>query len=204
MFERRQRGVLLTEAGEVFVRGCRDSLAILEKAVRAARSSHDSIQPVVAIGHTPYLDPSILSSLLSVHLPLHPGLRLRMESMFAHELTHGVLSAELDIAIVEASTGSGALTSVPLMSQPLHALMARHHRASDNRTVDILDFSNDGWMLFPKRANPVTNDRILEAAKLSNNFTNRPASLPGSAGSRTTDFRGFWRGLHASWNCLAT
>jgi LysR family transcriptional regulator, benzoate and cis,cis-muconate-responsive activator of ben and cat genes len=56
VFARDQKRVELTEAGQVFICGCNDSLALLEKAVRIARSTQEQIQPVVTVGHSPYVD----------------------------------------------------------------------------------------------------------------------------------------------------
>lgn len=167
VFTRQIKRVELTDAGQVFVRGCKDSLAILEKAIRAGRAAQEEIQPVVTVGHSPYVDPLVMSALLSVHLPLYPNLRLRMESKFAHELTHGVLSAELDLAIIEEPVASGSLTQVALQALPLHVLMSRDHPATKRSYVTIDDFGNVGWMMFPKRANPAVYDRIMETAKQS-------------------------------------
>ncbi len=41
VFQRGQRRAELTEAGKVFVQGCRDAHAILENAVRRAKATHD-------------------------------------------------------------------------------------------------------------------------------------------------------------------
>lgn len=165
VFKREQKGVELTEAGQVFLRGCKDSLAILEKAVRTARATQEEIQPVVTIGHSPYVEPSLVSVFLGIHLPLYPGLRLRMESMFAHDLIHGVLSAELDMAIVEEPSENPLLTLVPLMTVPLVALMSSDHAAAQQRDLQVEHFSNVGWMIFPKRANPITYERFMALSK---------------------------------------
>jgi LysR family transcriptional regulator, benzoate and cis,cis-muconate-responsive activator of ben and cat genes len=165
VFERDQKRVELTEAGQVFVRGCKDSLAILEKAVRTARATQEEIQPVVTIGHSPYVCPLLMSALLGVHLPLYPTLRLRMESRFASELFHSVLSAELDLAILEEPIDSPLLTLVPLVTAPLYAVMAADHPAAKKPAVSVEDFAGVGWMMFPKRANPALYDRLFDTAK---------------------------------------
>jgi hypothetical protein len=38
-----------TDAGQVFIRGCKDRMSVLEKAVRLARTTQDEIQPVETI-----------------------------------------------------------------------------------------------------------------------------------------------------------
>jgi DNA-binding transcriptional LysR family regulator len=168
VFRRNQKQVELTEAGQVFVRGCKDSLAILEKAVRTGRSTQEESQPLVSVGHSPYVSPSMISNFLGVHLPLYPNLRLRMESMFAHDLVHRVLSSELDIALVEESLDNPLLTLVTLSTVPLHALLSADHPAAKKRTVEIEDFGTVGWMMFPKHANPQLYDKVLQAAHQAN------------------------------------
>jgi len=165
VFLREQKKVRISEAGQVFIRGCKDSLAILEKAVRTARSTEEQIQPVITVGHGPYLDPSLMKALLGVYLPLYPNLRMRMESMFNHELAHGVLSAELDIAFIDEPLDNPLLTQVPLSTAPLHALLSSEHPAASRGTISIEDLNNIGWLIFPKKANPAIYDRILNAAK---------------------------------------
>ena len=91
VFSRGQKRVELTVAGQVFIRGCRDAHAIIERSIRLAKSTQDEVKPVVTVGHSPYVDPSLLASVLEIHLPLYPNLRLRIESMFASELAHGIL-----------------------------------------------------------------------------------------------------------------
>src|ERR1700678_3157850 len=69
VFKRDQKRVELTDAGQVFIRGCRDALAIMEKAVRLAKTTHDQVQPLITIGHSPYADPALIASVVGTHLP---------------------------------------------------------------------------------------------------------------------------------------
>ncbi|MEZ2346701.1 LysR family transcriptional regulator [Terriglobus sp. RCC_193] len=165
VFVRDQKRVELTEAGHVFVRGCKDALALLEKAVRTGRATQEEIQPLVTIGHSPYVDPVLVSALLGVHLPLYANLRLRVESMFAQDLVHSVLSAEVDMAIIEEPADSPLLTLVPLVTEPLYVLLSTDHSAAHLASVSFEDFGKVGWMMFPKRANPTLYEKVMEAGK---------------------------------------
>lgn len=167
VFTRQQKRVELTQAGEVFVRGCKDAHAILEKAVRLAKATHDEVRPVITIGHSPYADPALVSSLLAVHLPLYPELRLRMESMFALELAHGVLSAELDLALIAEPSASPLLTLVERSNAPLCAVLSVDHPATSKQSVSIEDFENVGWMIFPRKAHPIIYDRVMDVARVA-------------------------------------
>lgn len=165
VFKRNQKRVELTNAGQVFIKGCKDALATLEKAVRLGRSTHDEVQPLVTVGHSPYVDPSHVSTILSIHLPLYPTLRLRMESMFASELIHGVLSAELDLAIIAEPPVNPLLTLVPIETVPLCVAMSSEHWAAKQPSVSMNDLGDVGWMIFPRRANPIIYDRVLAESR---------------------------------------
>jgi DNA-binding transcriptional LysR family regulator len=165
IFERDNRTVELTDAGQVFIRGCKDASALLEKAVRLARATHDDVHPVLTIGHSPYVDPRLISALLGVHLPLNPDLRLRMESMFALDLAHSVLAAELDLAIITEPSDNPLLTSVEIATAPLCVVMPADHPAARRRSVSIQDLGDVGWMLFPRKSHPAIYERVLQAGR---------------------------------------
>ncbi len=56
-------------------------------------------------------------------MPLYPNLRLRIESMFAPDLTHGVTASELDLAIITEPSDSPQLTRVQIATEPLCVIM---------------------------------------------------------------------------------
>jgi len=165
VFKRNQRRVELTDAGQVFIKGCKDAVALLEKSVRLARATHDDVQPVLTVGHSPYVDPALVSALLSVHLPLHPNLRLRMESMFAIDLAHSVLAAELDLALITEPSDNPLLTCVQIATAPLCVAMPVDHPAARQRSVSMKDLGGVGWMIFPRKSHPTIYERVLEAAR---------------------------------------
>jgi DNA-binding transcriptional LysR family regulator len=165
VFIRGPKRVELTNAGQVFIRGCRDAHAILERAIRLAKVTNDEVQPVVTIGHSPYADPSLVAALLSVVLPLFPNLRLRIESMFATELAHAVLVSELDLALIAEPSDNPQLTKVSLATHPLSVLLPEDHPAASKHSVSVLDFATVGWMVFPRKAHPPIYDRLMEEAR---------------------------------------
>ncbi|ADW68510.1 LysR family transcriptional regulator [Granulicella tundricola] len=165
IFKRTQKKVELTDAGQVFVRGCKDALALFEKSLRLARATHEEVLPVLTVGHSPYIDPGLVSALLSVHLPLHPDLRLRMESMFALDLAHAVVAAELDLAIITEPSDNPLLTNVLIATAPLCIAMPADHPAAHRRSVTMQDLAGIGWIIFSRRTHPKIYERVLEVGR---------------------------------------
>src|SRR5260370_14881903 len=188
VFKRNQKRVELTEAGQVFVRGCSDALAILEKSVLLARSTHDEVQPLITVGHSPYVYPALISAVLSTHLPLYPYLRLRMESMFAMDFTNSVLAAELDLAIIAEPSENPHLTLVQLATVPLCVAMQADHPAAKRRSVSIEELGDVGWMIFPRKAHPVIYDPNPGRKPTSLRLTSGIASLCCASRGRPTHY----------------
>jgi DNA-binding transcriptional LysR family regulator len=90
-----------------------------------------------------------------------------MESMFAIDLAHGVLAAELDIAIISEPSENPLLTLVPIGSAPLCVVMPSDHPAANKQVVSPADFAEVGWMIFPRKAHPTIYERVMDAARHS-------------------------------------
>ena len=100
LFVRSSQGVELTEPGRVFIEHAKLAVFHLERAVHLTRASAKGAEVVVNFGSSPYIDPYIVSTILSVRLPLFPTMRVHAHSHFSQELTRQVSSEELDMAII--------------------------------------------------------------------------------------------------------
>ena len=92
LFNRDYAKVVITDAGRAFVQEAKLSLIHAERAIESGKDANEGIESHLTIGRSPYLDPIISSTLSSVRLPLYPNLLLHMQSDFAPELVHGLLT----------------------------------------------------------------------------------------------------------------
>ena len=73
LFELNHQIVELTDAGRLFVEEARDAVLHAEQAVLAAKAAFNGADEILNIGKSAYTDPFLVSTLLSVQLPLFPG-----------------------------------------------------------------------------------------------------------------------------------
>lgn len=165
LFIRNSKVVELTEAGRAYVEEARASLLHAEKAVNVARAANDGQEHVLTAGHTPYTDPALILTLLSIHLPLYPNVKVQLQSDFTFDLVHGLLAAQLDVALVAWPPESPSLTLVEIVQAPLYVALPEWHPAVEREQVMISDLENDSWILFNKRVHPLLYDAILGQAK---------------------------------------
>jgi DNA-binding transcriptional LysR family regulator len=86
LFERNHQNVELTDAGRAFVEEARDAVLHAERAVMSAKAIFNGADEILNIGKSRYIDPFLISTVLSVRLPLFPGMKTKLWSNYSHEL----------------------------------------------------------------------------------------------------------------------
>jgi LysR family transcriptional regulator, benzoate and cis,cis-muconate-responsive activator of ben and cat genes len=165
VFRRSHNRIDITEAGQLFVNGCRLSLAQLEKAVHLARAANHGAGYTLTIGNSPHIDSDLISTALSINLPLYPHLKVRLESMFVLDLVHSLLAAEIDLALITEPPQSSQLTLVPLARDPIYVALPRTHAAASKAEVKMRDLKDAGWILLSRRAHPLIYDAVIERTR---------------------------------------
>jgi DNA-binding transcriptional LysR family regulator len=73
-----------------------------------------------------------------------------MESMFFGDLVHGILAAELDLAIITEPPPNPMLTIVPLITAPLYVVLSVDHKASRKTAGNPLRRARSGLSLLAR------------------------------------------------------
>jgi DNA-binding transcriptional LysR family regulator len=165
LFERSRQRVELTEPGRVFIEHAKLAVFHLERAVHLTRAAANGAEVVVNFGSSPYIDPYIVSTMLSVRLSLFPTMRVHAHSHFSQELMRQVSSGELDIAIIAAGEENSRLNFLELECHPLFALMQIEDATTRKRATCFEDFDDRVWVLFGKHVHPTMHDSVLSRAE---------------------------------------
>jgi DNA-binding transcriptional LysR family regulator len=99
LFNRNHQFVEMTDAGRAFVEEAREAVLHTERAVSAATSVFNGADEILNLGKSAYTDPFIVSTMLSIRLPLFPGMRTKLQSNYSNELARLVIAGDLDVAL---------------------------------------------------------------------------------------------------------
>lgn len=165
LFVRDRKNVKLNDAGRAYVQKARLSLLYGERAVQAARSVLQDADVPLYIGKSPYTDPFLISTLLSIELPLFPRLRIELSSQFSFDLVHDVLAGALDLAIATEPPESPLLSKVQIGESPFYIAMAKREELADHPSVTLEMMADRSWILFERRLHPPLYDSILRIAE---------------------------------------
>ena len=165
LFERDRQNVTINDAGRAFVEEARISVLHCERAVQAARAATHSSETVLNIGRSPYTDPFLISTLLSVRLPLFPKLRVELSSQFSCDLVHDVLAGSMDLAITTEPPLSPMLSAAKIAESPFYIAMSEDHELAGHEALSLEDLDAREWILFERRVHPRLYDSIMRRAQ---------------------------------------
>jgi DNA-binding transcriptional LysR family regulator len=154
LFERNHQVVELTEPGRHFVPDARHALLHAERAVLNARAASKGADEVLNLGRSAYIDPYLVTTLMSIQLPLFPGLKIKQWSNYSHELAHQVALGKLDMALVIAVPDSPKLNLLILADSPIYIALSRDNPLKNRKELRLEDISDRDWILPAPHVNP--------------------------------------------------
>ncbi len=164
LFERDHQTVTVTDAGRAFVEEARLVVLHAERAVRGARAAMQNAEAMLSVGKSPYTDPFLTTTLLSIHLPLFPQLRIELTSQYSCDLAHEVLTGGLDLAIATEPPKSPFLTTVKISEAPFYIAMSKQDKLAKHPSVTLDAMADRCWVIFERRLHPPLYDAIMRLA----------------------------------------
>jgi DNA-binding transcriptional LysR family regulator len=165
LFERTHQIVELTDAGRKFVEEARLALLHVERAIESGRTANHDVETVLNVGRSPYTDPFLVTTLLSVKLPLYPQLKIELTQQFSCDLIREVLAGCLDLAIATEPPESKRLTMVKVAEAPFYIAMSEDDELACERFVTLEALANRCWVLFERRVHPPVYDAVMRIAQ---------------------------------------
>jgi DNA-binding transcriptional LysR family regulator len=149
VFERRARGVRLTDAGRALLPHARAVLAAAEAGREAVDAVRGGLRGVVRLGIMQSQSPPgsriSVPSVLRDFRDRHPGVELRVAHLSGGSVEMAVQVAEgaLDLAFVALHEGPPGVVLTPLASEPIALICAAEHRLATWPSVTLADLAGE-------------------------------------------------------------
>jgi len=168
LFNRNHQTVEVTDAGRAFVEEAREAVLHVERAVSAATAVFNGADEILNLGKSAYTDPFIVSTMLSIRLPLFPGMRTKLWSNYSNELARQVIAGDLDLALTTGVQETPKLSLLRIADNPFYVAMSADDRLAVQPEVDLQSMHDRDWIVLSRHANPYLYDMILFVASSKN------------------------------------
>lgn len=108
-----------------------------ERAVMSAKTVFNGADEILNVGKSAYIDPFLISTVMSIRLPLFIGMRIKLWSNLSHELANQVTAGSLDLAIVTGIPVTPKLTHLRLADNPYYIAMSGNDPLASKREIHL-------------------------------------------------------------------
>jgi DNA-binding transcriptional LysR family regulator len=161
LFNRNHQTVEVTDAGRAFVEEAREAILHIERGVASATAVFNGADEISNLGKSAYTDPFLVSSLLSIRLPLFPGMKIKQWSNYSNELARQVISGDLDAAVTTGVPETPKLSLLRLADNPFYIALGMDDPLAQHREMLLEQLRDRNWILLSRHANAYLYDMIL-------------------------------------------
>jgi DNA-binding transcriptional LysR family regulator len=166
LFNRTQRHVALTQAGNALLQEARQVLARVEQAVLVTRRAGRGEIGQLAVGFISVADYNVLPSVLRDFRRRYPLVNLTLHEATTDVQVRDLLAGRLDVGFVLPPVGEPALESVSILREPLIAALPDKHPLTDKPgKLDLGKLRDAPFILFPRPYAPGLYDDIVSCCK---------------------------------------
>ena len=161
LFERRPRGVRLTDAGSHFIEHVSVGFEHLHHAVKTAGAIAHGEQGRLRLGLYSPIAAGFLGELLHQFHKLHPAVALEIAEGRARDTIRAVREDRLDVTFVLGVPTVEDCHAKPLWTENLVIAMPRHHRLASRETVRWTDMAEEKFVVRREGSGPQLYDHIV-------------------------------------------
>lgn len=166
LFNRTQRHVSLTQAGQVLLQEARQVLARMEQAVLVTRRAGRGEIGQLAVGFISVADYNVLPVVLREFRRRYPLVNLTLREATTDAQVADLVAGRLDVGFLLPPVAEPALESVPVLREPLIAALPEKHPLARGTGRLALERLRDApFILFPRPYAPGLYDDIVSCCK---------------------------------------
>lgn len=161
LFERNNRKVNLTKAGEYLKKEFTHNLKHLEDIIGHAKLLHDGVEGNLKLGYVGSAMQKIIPNLLLRTKNERPNIRFNLSEMDNQKQIESLLSNEIDLGFVRLERVPKGLNIRPLLIEPFSLVLPEDHRLSSSSFESIKQLKNESFILFDESYSPAYFERVM-------------------------------------------
>ena len=161
LFSRTKRTVALTPAGRAFLKDARVLLELREQAIDTARRVGRGQAGSLHAGFVGPAAYSVLRTVIGAYRAHHPDVGLTLDELPTGEQLDRLSAGTLDLGIVRLPVTADRLTIMPLVSEPVVAVLPEGHPLSGDEVVDVADLAGEPFIIVSRSQEPTAFDSYV-------------------------------------------
>jgi DNA-binding transcriptional LysR family regulator len=165
LFERTNRGVTITPAGEAFIQEARRALNAADRVVPRAQAAARGEAGTLRIAYTLATVYETLPALLDALAAEQPELKLRPQEVFGVDVEELVQNERFDLALGPRMAVGPGLEHRAVRREEFTVALAEDHPLSQRKRVKLSEFGGETLQVWPRNMSPGYYEAVLAACR---------------------------------------
>jgi len=165
LLDRTKQRVELLEAGEVFLREARRTLAQAERAVRASRRAHEGKVGRLVVGFVGSSSLHLLPEVLQAYRRDYPEVDLELRELTSAEQQEALRQGRIDVGLLRPFPPDDALVTETVLREPLVAALPHAHPLAGQTRISVGDLRDEDFIIFPRHLGPDFYDLLTNLCR---------------------------------------
>ncbi|PTI25549.1 cidABC operon transcriptional activator CidR [Staphylococcus xylosus] len=162
-FDRSKRQLVLTDAGKVFYKKCKEILTLYKDLPKEINSLLGLETGHISIGLSAVMNMNKFIHILGEFHQEYPNVTYNLVEKGGKMIETQLINDEIDIGITTIPVDQDIFHSIPLYQEDLKLVVNKEHRLADREQINMAMLKDEDFILFNEDF--YLNDKIIEAAK---------------------------------------
>ncbi|MGY0467353.1 cidABC operon transcriptional activator CidR [Staphylococcus xylosus] len=162
-FDRSKRQLVLTDAGKVFYKKCKEILTLYKDLPKEINSLLGLETGHISIGLSAVMNMNKFIHILGEFHQEYPNVTYNLVEKGGKMIETQLINDEIDIGITTIPVDQDIFHSIPLYQEDLKLVVNKEHKLADREQINMAMLKDEDFILFNEDF--YLNDKIIEAAK---------------------------------------
>lgn len=148
LFERKSRGIILNQYGQVFLSYANQVMSEMKEAKQKIQDMVDPYHGTLSIAFIQTLGSSFVPDLISDFQKEFPNLQFQLSQNITSKILKEIHTAHIDIGFCSPQEAHENLCSIPVLTEELFLIVPAAHRLAGKKSVSLSEVADDPFILF--------------------------------------------------------
>lgn len=163
LFDRRNREIVLTHAGEVFYREAKKIIAQCDQLPEMVRAANSEQKGYLRIGYMGTVERDLIAESIYRFSQKFPDINVSLSKDMLKVLNEFLIEDKVDV-IYSVLPGVSTIRNLKykkVADNKLKVIVPANHRLADRKSVSIAELEEEHFVMFERDVSPLTVDRTL-------------------------------------------
>lgn len=162
LFERDNRNVSLTKAGEYLKKEININLKVLDTILKQAQRIHNGVDGNLNFGYVGSAIQNIIPELLVKIRSEYPNIHFNLKEMDNQKQLKNLHTQEIDIGFVRLERVPNELETHPILEDTFSIVLPKNHKLNTTNFKDLSQLKDEDFIMFDPSYSPNYHQKIMQ------------------------------------------